>query len=296
MTVTPRAPSVPVAAKELSALRTAVREAVAYVRTRTRLRPRAALILGSGLGDFASHVEPEAVFSSADIPNYPVSSVQGHAGTLVFGVIRDGTRTSVPILVFKGRVHYYETSDIARVILPVAMAAGLGARSLIVTNAAGGLDPRMNPGDLMLLRDIIDLSFVRVPDLRPARAGAHRVRSRGKGVFDDRTSDVLRCAAQDVGIRLLEGTYCWLKGPTYETAAEIQMVRRLGADAVGMSTVPEILTARRLGMRVAGISLISNLATGISTEKLSHAEVTETANRVKETFTALMKEAVLRLS
>jgi len=277
-----------------------IHKAASFLKTQVKVRPRIALVLGSGLGDFADLLEPDAVISAADIPGYPVSSVPGHAGKLIVGTIRDGERSSLPLLIFKGRVHFYETEDLGAVVLPIAVASRLGCRTLLVTNAAGGINGQFRPGDLMLLRDLLNLSFARMPILRNITPSHRRlpdavVRAGSGTLFDERLSDILRASARDNGIGLQEGTYCYLKGPTYESAAEIRMLRQAGADAVGMSTVPEILAAHQLKMRIAGVSLISNLATGISDTKLSHGEVTETADRVKTAFTALMKEAVLRI-
>lgn len=275
-----------------------IREAVRFIRSRIKAIPKVSLILGSGLGDFADIFEPSEIIDSSQVPHFPVASVQGHAGSLVFGVIRENDRVSLPLLVFKGRTHFYEVNDLHKVIMPTAVAAGLGVKKLLVTNAAGGINSKYYAGDLMLIRDILNFSFENIPPVSPTRRDTStlpHVRQGNGSIFDDQLQQTIRSAAADNSIRMHEGTYCWVKGPSYETAAEIQMLKRFGADAVGMSTVPEIVTAHRLGMRVAGISLISNLATGISASKLSHAEVTETANRVKVAFTTLMKDAVLRL-
>lgn len=265
-----------------------LQDAVHFIRDKISVRPQIACVLGSGLGDFAEQLHDPFCIESSAIPGYPVSSVEGHAGQLYFGRVTEGTRSSQPLLVFKGRVHFYETGSLDTTLFPLRVAHALGAEYLIVTNAAGGVNRLFAAGDLMLIRDVIDLTFLRNPISSHARHAVHTL-------FDDRLQAFLRSAAADLRIRLQEGTYCWLKGPTYETAAEIEMVRRLGADAVGMSTVPEIVAAASLKMKVVGISLISNLATGITGEKLSHQEVTETANRVKERFTRLLKEFLLRL-
>ncbi|MBI4428030.1 MAG: purine-nucleoside phosphorylase [Ignavibacteriales bacterium] len=282
-------------------------ESVDFIRSRYQHRPAVALILGSGLGDFAETLKTESIIQAAEIPYYPVSTVQGHAGRLVFGQIIRGRKSSQRLLVFQGRVHFYESGILDSVVYPVLLAHKLGARVLLVTNAAGGINSRFRAGDLMLLRDV--LSFAFLPPSRSirksGRSGATRSRIDGRtftrsfvsggGYFDLRLQRIIRSAARKVSLSLQEGTYCWLRGPTYETAAEIRMLGILGADAVGMSTVPEIITAKRLGMRVAAISLISNLATGISHQKLSHEEVTETGNQVKESFSNLLQEVLFRL-
>lgn len=276
-----------------------VQEAVRFLKGRVKEKPSVALILGSGLGGFADVLDADTIIDAAEIPHYPVTSVQGHSGSLVFGRVREADRSSPPLLVFKGRVHLYEVNDLQKVIMSTAIAAGLGAKKLLVTNAAGGINKRFCAGDLMLIRDILNFSqedIPRVGTAKPIASGTlSRVRRSEGEIFDHQLMQVMRDAAASCSIRLREGTYCWVKGPSYETAAEIQMFKQFGADAVGMSTVPEIVTASRLGLKIAGISLISNLATGISDTKLSHEEVNETANRVKSSFTMLMKQTVLNM-
>ncbi|MGH2567546.1 MAG: purine-nucleoside phosphorylase [Bacteroidota bacterium] len=278
-------------------------EAVRHIRNRVKLRPRVALILGSGLGDFADRLSAQVTVPSAEIPHYPQSTVQGHEGKLVFGRVIVGNRKSPSLLVFKGRVHYYETGSLPPVIFPVYVASQLGAKVLFVTNAAGGINRSFKAGQLMLIRDILALTFLKLNFRKggSTHSGQHTEwpvpgTLANSELFDVRLQSLIRKNATSQGIDLQEGTYCWLKGPTYETASEVEMLHRIGADAVGMSTVPEIITAKRLGLRVAGISLISNLATGLTGEKLSHAEVTETANKVKESFTELMQRVLVSLS
>ncbi len=267
-----------------------ISQAVGYIRTKTQLKPHIALILGSGLGDFADQVEQECVIRNAEIPGYPPSTVQGHAGKLVLGHLRRNSSLSKPLLVFQGRVHFYESGSLSPVYLPVQIAHGLGCKILIVTNAAGGINRSFQAGDLMLVRDIINMT-----NLHPGLSKSNRNPSRPTMYFDSKLQNIARSAAMESGIQLQEGVYCWLKGPSYETAAEIKMFSALGADAVGMSTVPEIVAAKELGMRVVALSLISNLATGISSQKLSHEEVTETANRIRQSFTDFMRNIVHRL-
>ncbi|MCI0563141.1 MAG: purine-nucleoside phosphorylase [Nitrososphaera sp.] len=273
--------------------------ALRLILEQTEAHPSLALVLGSGLGDFTDELTVSASIPTSQIPYYPRSTVQGHEGRLVFGHIKQGARKSQPLLVFKGRVHFYETASLPPVVFPIQVASALGAKSLIVTNAAGGINRKFRPGDLMVIRDILDLTFLKSRyklDLDQIKSSTlERPLAYPDDIFDPRLTGTLQTISSKMGIDLQEGTYCWLKGPTYETAAEIEMLRRIGADAVGMSTVPEILAARQLGMHVAGISLISNLATGITGEKLSHSEVTNTANRVKRTFTQLMKNFLMEV-
>ncbi|OGU27957.1 MAG: purine-nucleoside phosphorylase [Ignavibacteria bacterium GWA2_54_16] len=269
-------------------------DAVDFLSLKTIERPVTAIVLGSGLGDFANQIADPIVIDSHAVPSYPTSSVQGHDGKLVFGRLRDQNRESLPLLVFKGRVHYYESGDLQTPIFPIEVAKALGVKNLLVTNAAGGINRSFASGDLMLITDFINLAF-----LNPHRLSEEdRVtpfHAKNKRYLDEHLSGLILSAAERLQLPLQRGTYCWLKGPSYETKAEIEMLHRLGADAVGMSTVPEMIAAVELGMRTAGISLISNLAAGFSAEPLSHNEVSETASRVKQTFIGLLSETILSI-
>jgi purine-nucleoside phosphorylase len=269
-----------------------VRETINFVRLVTDFRPRLALILGSGFGNFCNRINAISTICSSEIPNYPVSSVQGHAGKLIFGYLQKDTLHSMPLLVFQGRVHFYEFGSIERVVFPIVLSHQLGIRKLIITNAAGGINSCFNVGDLMLIQDILNLAIIQLP---PASNGSILPKQKYLNYFDiEMKHRVLQCASQ-IKIPLQQGTYCWLRGPSYETPAEIKMLKRIGVDAVGMSTVPEIFLAHSLGIKTVGISLISNLAAGISSEKLSHAEVTETGTKVTGHFSELMEHIVLSL-
>ncbi len=270
----------------------AVDAAADRIRSLVPAPPAVALILGSGLSAFAAELENSVTISAEQIPQYPQSTVAGHPGKLVFGKLSSGTRSSPPLLVFQGRIHYYESGTLDPVVFPVHLAKRLGASILLVTNAAGGISRTLRPGDFMLLDDFLNLAFLRIPGNRDSLLPLRFPQARP---FDTRLQDTLLRSASALHLKLARGTYAWVKGPSYESAAEIEMLRRLGADAVGMSTVPEIVSANQIGLRVAALSLISNLATGISGEKLTHEEVTETASRVQQSFTALMKEVLLRL-
>jgi purine-nucleoside phosphorylase len=269
-----------------------IHQAVSSIHSTTNFKPRIALILGSGLGEFADNIRVTTSILASEIPNYPVSTVSGHKGRLVFGYLKKDIKSSVPVLIFEGRNHFYESGNLERTIFPVVVAHHLGIKKLIVTNAAGGLNSSFSAGDLMVITDILNLTFLHpfVNKKTDPRKPAFSVVN-----FDSTMQKrVMQCAAL-LNIPLQQGTYCWLKGPSYETPAEIQMLKRLGVDAVGMSTVPELHSAHLLGMKTVGISLISNLAAGISLNKLSHAEVTETANNVKERFSELMESLILSL-
>jgi purine-nucleoside phosphorylase len=264
-----------------------LQKSVAAIRARVNTPPpQVGLILGSGLGSYADGLAGKTAIDYAEVPGFPRSSVPGHSGKLVFGV-RGGARC----VAMQGRVHMYEGHSAATVAFPARVLVALGAKIIIVTNAAGGLNPTWPPGTLMLIRDHIDL--LRDHPLR----GANDERLGPR--FPDMTrayAAELRALAKEAagktGTTLQEGVYVAMPGPTYETPAEVQMLQRLGADATGMSTVPEVIVARHMGARVIGISCITNQAAGITGEELSHAEVTETASRVRTTFERLL-DAIL---
>jgi purine-nucleoside phosphorylase len=270
-----------------------IQEALSFIRTVTDFKPRLALILGSGLGEFSKNIKVVSSVLASEIPNYPVSSVHGHAGKLIFGYLQKDSAQSMPLLVFQGRVHFYEIGSLEQVVFPVIIAQQIGVRNLIITNAAGGLNSCFSAGDFMLIKDIFNLTFLQQYSKSSKQSLSQYT---PKEYFDPKMQQmVLQCATQ-LKIPMQQGTYCWLKGPSYETPAEIQMLKRLGIDAVGMSTVPEVYQSHSLGMKTVGISLISNLAAGISQNKLSHREVTETANNVKERFSELMENLILSIN
>ncbi len=260
-----------------------VHAAAAVVRAKIGERtPQVALILGSGLGGFADRLEDAVAIDYAELPGFPVSRVHGHAGQLVIG-----RRRGAMCVAMKGRVHMYEGHSALAVSVPARVLVALGARVLLVTNAAGGLRPEWPPGTLMLIRDHVDLLRdhalrgpnddrlgPRFPDMTTAYAPELRA--------------LVKQVAAAQGVELTEGVYVAMPGPTYETPAEVRMLQIIGADATGMSTVPEVVVARHMGARVIGISCITNKAAGITGEALSHDEVTETATRVRGTFEGLL--------
>ena len=265
-------------------------ESLKYITSKTSSRPTIGIILGSGLGDFGSLVKNPIVIPTKEIPNYPVSTVPGHSGKLIFGTIENNGKQSSQLLVFQGRIHFYETNSLPHVIFPIEIASALGIKTLIVTNAAGGINSRFKSGDLMLIRDFINLTFE-----NPLIGRSIKASERITNYFSDELMVQAKNTANELKVPIQEGVYCWTKGPSYETSAEIKMMEKLGIDAVGMSTVPEIITAVHLGMKVLGISCITNMATGISSYKLSHDEVTVTANLVKNDFTKLISAVVVSL-
>jgi purine-nucleoside phosphorylase len=263
-----------------------IKEALRFIQSICNMNPKLALVLGSGLCDFGMRIDAVSTILSSEIPYYPVSTVQSHAGKLIFGYIQKNSIRSIPVLVFQGRVHFYETGSLERVVFPIVLAHYLGVNNLIVTNAAGGINSRFTAGDLMLIKDIQNNTLMQPSTFTKNCSDRH------VDYFDHKLQQTLIECASQLKILLQQGTYCWMKGPSYETPAEINMLKRIGADAVGMSTVPEICMAHSLGMKIVGISLISNIAAGISPTKLSHNEVTQTANKVNEHFSNLMERLV----
>jgi len=277
--------------KRVTGLRQQVDRGVAAVWARIRgAAPRVGMILGSGLGSFADRLEGARKISFADIPGFAASTVVGHAGNLVYG-----TAHGLPVMAMQGRIHYYEGHEITKVIYPARVLVALGCETLIITNAAGGLDPAMTPGDLVILRD--HLNLIGVSPLRGPNDDALGPRFPDmSAVYDPKLRALAAEAGRAIGLKLREGVYAALPGPSYETPSEIRMLRTLGADLVGMSTVPEAIAARHMGARVLGLSCVTNLAAGISPHVLSHDEVTETAARVRTQFEQLLGEILARVA
>lgn len=259
-----------------------LQECVNKIREKTDFRPETAMVLGSGLGGYADQLKLETEVAYREIEGFPVSTVAGHAGKFLFGYVEN-----TPVVMMQGRVHYYEGYSMEDVVLPIRLMGMLGAKKLLLTNAAGGINLDFHPGDLMLITDQIS-TFVPSP-LRGANIEELGTRFPDMSqVYDPQLCDNARKAAKEVSVSLKEGVYLQAPGPNYETPAEIWMFRTLGADAVGMSTVCEAIAARHMGMRVCGISCITNMAAGILNQPLNHQEVQQTANLVKEKFEELV--------
>ena len=250
----------------------------------------AAVVLGSGLSDYGASLDGAVEIPYLEIPNFPVPNVEGHAGSL-FSVALDGT----PVLVFAGRVHTYEGWDLTEVVFGVRVAAVAGCRAVLLTNAAGGVGEGLQPGDLVALADHLNLTG-RNPLVGPNDDRLGPRFPDMSEVYSTRLRSRIREAFAAVGLTYREGVYAWLLGPSYETPAEIQMVKRIGGDLVGMSTVPEAIALRHMGVEVAGISLVTNLAAGVSATPLSHDEVTATAASARESFTAVLDHLLPRLA
>ena len=262
------------------------RDAAEVIRARLGGQtPGIAIVLGSGLGGLAADIDAVAAIPFRDIPGFPTATVAGHAGTLIAGRL-EGTC----VVALAGRFHMYEGHDARLAAFPARVVHALGARTLIVSNAAGGVNRLWSPGDLMLIRDHINLMF-RNPLIGPVEDGDVRFPDMSDP-YDPHLADVARRVAVEQGLSLREGVYAGLLGPTYETAAEVRMLGLLGADAVGMSTVPEVIVARAIGMKVLGFSCITNLACGLSNTPITHAEVLETTARAADTFKRLVSGVV----
>lgn len=253
------------------------------------IRPRLALILGSGLGALAGEVENARSVPFAEIPGFRVARVAGHSGALVAGRL-----AGMDVIALAGRVHLYEGWSAEEAAFPVRVVHALGARMLFVSNAAGAMNPLFRPGDLMAIDDHINLMW-RNPLIGPVVPGDVRFPDMSEP-YDRQLRALMHEAALEAGIPLADGVYAGLLGPAYETPAEVRMLQRLGADAVGMSTVPEVIVARTLGMRVAGVSFITNAASGSTGQPLSHAEVLEMTAIAGPRFRALVRAWLTKLS
>lgn len=266
-----------------------IQESVIYIKSKINIIPSVGIILGSGLGEMADTLEDMVVIKYSEVPNLPESTVKGHKGQFVFGKLQ-----GKDVVIMQGRFHYYEGNKMEDIVLPVYIMKYLGVETLVVTNAAGGVNMSFKPGDLMLIKDHVNLAFnnplmgkndenigVRFPDMSSA--------------YDKELINLAKSAAETLKIQVQEGTYFMFTGPTYETPAEIKMTRILGGDAVGMSTVPEVIAARHCGIKVLGISCITNMAAGILNQGLNHEEVIEVSNRVKDKFISLINEFVRKL-
>ena len=265
-------------------------EAVRHIRDKTKFKPDIAIILGSGLGGLADHIEPKAVFPYAEIPGFGASHVHGHKGQLLFGTLEKRK-----VVAMQGRFHYYEGYPMAQVTLPMRVFHALGIRKVIVTNAAGGMNRNFRVGDLMVITDIINLMFsnplrgvndpslgLRFPDMSQP--------------FSPRLQELAEKIALERKIRIVHGVYVALTGPSYETRAELRFLSKIGGDAVGMSTAPEVIVARQMGgCEVLGISFITNKATGEGTTQVTHEEVLEATKTAGPRFVELVREVVRRM-
>ena len=265
-------------------------EAADFIRSKTPHQPRIGLVLGSGLGAFADDLDDRVKIPYSTIPNFPISSAEGHAGNLAIGKV-----AGVPVAAMQGRVHYYEGHSMLRVTFPMRVFWRLGIKGVLLTNAAGGIGPELKPGCLVVLKDHINLQGTN------ALIGANEYR------FGPRFPDMSEAYAKDwrtltleqgklQGVDVHEGVYAAMSGPSYETPAEIRFLRIIGADVVGMSTVAEVVVARHCGMKVLAISVVTNMAAGILDQPINHAEVLEIGHRIKGQFAGLLRNLIPRLA
>lgn len=266
-----------------------IQESLEFIKSKTSIQPKIGLILGSGLGVLGDEISDSIKINYNEIPNFPVSTVEGHAGCLVIGQLE-----GKEVVAMQGRFHYYEGYTQQEITFPVRVMKALGVETIIVTNAAGGSNKSFNPGDLMVIKDHINLSGsnpligrnedrlgVRFPDMSKA--------------YTPKYIELVKQCAKDLNINLQEGVYAYFSGPTYETPAEVKMAQILGADAVGMSTAPEVIVASHSKMDVIGISCITNMAAGILDQPLDHNEVIETTQKVRNEFLSLVKNVVNKI-
>ena len=264
-------------------------EAKAYIQSKISLQPQIGLILGSGLGELADEVQDAVRIPYESIPHFPVSTVEGHAGQLVLGTLHHKT-----VIAMQGRFHYYEGYTMQEVTFPVRVMKALGVDQLIVTNACGGMNPDFQPGDLMLIQDHLNMTGAN-PLIGANEAGLGPRFPDMSRAYTPELLELVRETAQSLGIRVQQGVYAGITGPTYMTPAELTMLRMLGGDAVGMSTVPEVIVASHMAMKVIGISCVTDMAIGEHLEPLSHEQFIEVANRTKPMFISLVREIIARL-
>ena len=259
------------------------------IKNKVNFTPKAALVVGSGLGGFVSQIETEAILDYHEVEGFPVSTVEGHVGRYVFGRIGD-----VPVVCMQGRVHYYEGYSMSDVVLPIRLMKLMGAEVLFLTNASGGIKQGMRAGDFMLITGQI-ASFVPSPLIG---ANINELGARFPDmshIYDEDLQKIVKKTALDHGIDLKEGVYLQMSGPQYESPEEVSMCRILGADAVGMSTACEAIAANHMGMKIVGVSCISNMASGISPNPLTHQEIQETADKTAPLFQKLVYESIVRI-
>jgi len=264
-------------------------EAADYIRGKTALRPKLGLVLGSGLGAFADELTDQVSLPYSSIPHFPVSNAEGHAGNLVLGKVNE-----VPIAAMQGRVHYYEGHNMLRVTFPMRVFCRMGIKGVMLTNAAGGIGSQLMPGNLVVIGDHINLQ------------GTNALIGPNEERFGPRFPDMTEAYAKDwrtvaleegrrQGIKVDEGIYAAVPGPSYETPAEIRFLRMIGADVVGMSTIAEVVVARHCGMKVLAISVVTNMAAGILNQPINHSEVLEIGQRIRSQFAALLRAVVPQL-
>jgi purine-nucleoside phosphorylase len=264
-------------------------DAIAYLKKESLFIPDVAIVLGSGLGNFADSTKKIKSISTLEIPAYPSASVEGHKGLIHFSKIQDKK-----IIIFQGRIHFYEGYNLSDCVLPVLLTKKIGCDKIIFTNAAGGVNKNFLPGDLMLVESF---NSINIKKELTELIGISSLEAKNNllNCPSSRINKIFKLAAEETGINLHSGSYWYTKGPSYETPAEIQMISKFLGDAAGMSTVHEAVFASSMNMEIAIVSCITNMASGISLQKLTHTEVTETAKSSSEKFTLLLKTAISRI-
>ena len=259
------------------------------IQKKVNFQSKVALVLGSGLGDYGDNIDIRYRVDYAEIDNFPISTVEGHQGRFLFGYIKD-----VPVVVMQGRIHYYEGYSMSDVVLPIRLMHLMGAEILMLTNSSGGLNPDFVPGDLMMITDQIS-TFVPSPLIGKNIDELGTRFPDMTHIYDRSLQQMIRDVAKDMDFSLKEGVYIQFTGPNYESPAEVQMARLLGADAVAMSTACEAVAAKHMGMKICGISCISNMAAGITGQPLSHEEVKAAGERVAPVFSKLVTESIVKM-
>jgi purine-nucleoside phosphorylase len=266
-----------------------IQEATSFIQTITKVKPKVGLILGSGLGVYVDQIEDQVIIPYEDIPHFHKTTVEGHQGRLIIGKVK-----GVDVAVLQGRYHVYEGHELNDVVLPTRVLCLLGAESMILTNAAGGINPDYVPGDLVYITDHINMTG-RNPLVGPNISELGPRFPDMTQAYDIELRELIKTSAKAVGFDIKGGVYAQMLGPTYETPAEINMLRVIGGDLVGMSTIPECIAANHLGIKVAGISCVTNLAAGVGHEKLKHEDVKEVAKIAMQKFSDLLTELVSRI-
>lgn len=261
-------------------------EASQYIQSQIKNKPKIGIVLGSGLGIYVDQIQNKTIVPYQDIPHFKRTSVEGHQGCLISGEVH-----GVPVVALQGRLHSYEGHPMEEIVLPVRVLAALGVEILFLTNASGGINTEFHPGDLVTIEDHINLSG-RNPLMGPNIAELGPRFPDMSEAYDPELIKLLHMIAKNHHVNIKSGVYCSVLGPSYETPAEIRMLRILGADMVGMSTVPEVIAANHLGLKVAGVACITNYAAGIKLEKLSHADVKKVAEKAMVGFATILTETI----
>lgn len=260
-----------------------------YILSKIKNKPEIGIILGSGLGNLASQINDPIEINYKDIPDFPTSSVKGHSGKLIFGKL-----SGKNLVAMQGRIHYYEGQGIDKTVFPAKILCQLGIKYLIVTNACGGVNTSFTPGDLMIIKDHINFTGVN-PLIGPNDDTIGPRFPDQSFTYNKELRDIAKNVAKELNFELKEGVYMWFTGPVYETPAEVRMARIMGADAVGMSTVPEVIVANHRGVKVLGISAITNMAAGILDKPLNHEEVIDVSSKIQDKFENLVKKIIEKM-